>query len=114
MLRKRLVSASELGRFALCERQWELERRAGFKHMTPAQLRQFAAQAARSADPEIRAQGRAAQAYVDRSVPAMAYGDEYHHRDARRRLTPAPGVRLVPLILLALLILVLLFSRVVH
>ncbi len=114
MLRKRLVSASELGRFARCERQWDVERRAGFKRMTPSQLRQFAAQAVRSADPQVQAQGRAAQAYVEHALPAMAYGEEYHHRDAQRRLTPTPGVKLVPLILLALLVLALLLSRVLH
>jgi hypothetical protein len=113
-MRKRLVSASELARFALCERQYDLERRAGFKDMTPAQVRHLATQAARSADPDVQAQGRAAQAYVDRSVPAMAYGDEYHHRDAQRRLAPRPAARLVPLLILAVLALVFLVSMVLH
>lgn len=77
------VSASELARFSFCEMQWALERHNGFRTMSHGQLARLAVRGQRSRDPNTRALGLAAAAYLERVRPALRRGEQYHTADAR-------------------------------
>lgn len=89
----RYIGAHELGQFVECEQRWALDREHPFKDMSADQIADHATAAQASADPNVRAEGRLAEAYLTTVTPNLEHGEVVHAAAARERLAPAPAGR---------------------